>query len=148
VRLNEYYVSQYIDFTPLQHAARGSVLAVRQNLAVDGRHPWLVIGALGNGVSYATDALQLHGLAARAALPASGLSAATLPGTRLQHERARAVIQAAPARLAAGASAARGFFAWLETDHGSASPPADLVFVDRALALPEASIATDTGSIG
>src|SRR5262249_25805865 len=49
-RLNEYYVSQYIDFTPLQHAGRGHVLAVRQNLAVDGRHPWLVVGSLGNAV--------------------------------------------------------------------------------------------------
>ena len=33
VRLNEYYVSQYVDHTPLKHPSRGTVLAVRQNLA-------------------------------------------------------------------------------------------------------------------
>ena len=31
-----------------------------------GRHPWCVIGSLGQGVSFATDALQFHGLATRA----------------------------------------------------------------------------------
>src|SRR4030095_9872332 len=40
VRLNEYYVSQYVDHTPLQHPTRGAVLAVRQNLSIGGRHPW------------------------------------------------------------------------------------------------------------
>ncbi|HVQ02567.1 MAG TPA: hypothetical protein VMT14_03540, partial [Burkholderiaceae bacterium] len=34
VRLNEYYLSQYVDHTPLQHASRGVVLAVRQNLGL------------------------------------------------------------------------------------------------------------------
>ncbi len=32
VRQNEYYVSQYLDHTPLAHPERGAVLAVRQNL--------------------------------------------------------------------------------------------------------------------
>ena len=50
VRMNEYYVSQYVDHTPLAHAARGTVLAVRQNLAMGGRNPWAVIGSLGRAV--------------------------------------------------------------------------------------------------
>ena len=62
VRLNEYYVSQYVDHTPLDHAARGVVLAVRQNLSIGGRHPWLLIGSLGHGTSFATDALQVLSL--------------------------------------------------------------------------------------
>jgi hypothetical protein len=60
-------VSQYIDHTPLQHAARGWVLASRQNAAVDGRNPWCLIGSLRAGESYATDSLQFHGLASRRA---------------------------------------------------------------------------------
>ena len=66
VRLNEYYVSQYLDHTPLAHPERGWVLASRQNQSMGGRNPWCLIGSLGEGVSYATDALQVHGLATRA----------------------------------------------------------------------------------
>jgi cellobiose phosphorylase len=58
VRMNEYYVSQYVDHTPLQHGSRGTMLASRQNQEVDGRHPWSLIGALRGGTSFATDALQ------------------------------------------------------------------------------------------
>jgi cellobiose phosphorylase len=41
--------------------------------------------------------------------------------------------------LVAGARTARGFFAYLEPDHPTATSIADLAAVDRALALPEAS---------
>ena len=138
VRLNEYYVSQYVDHTPLAHPARGAVLAVRQNLSIGGRHPWVVIGSLARGTSFCTDALQLHGLATRGGAAPEGLEAERLPGVRRQHEHSMAVIQDAPVRLDAGAHAALGFFAWLEPDHAGASSADDLVFVDRALALPEA----------
>jgi cellobiose phosphorylase len=139
VRMNEYYVSQYIDYTPLTHAQRGAVLAVRQNLPMGGRHPWAVIGSLGNAGSFATDALQLHGLATRAGKGPEGLRAAALPGKRLQHEHSMAVIQDALLRLAPQATAQRGFFGWFEADHPTASSPADLAFVDQVLALPEAT---------
>src|SRR5262245_14600733 len=46
VRLNEYYISQYVDHTPLVHSAHGVMLAARQNLSVGGRHPWALIGSL------------------------------------------------------------------------------------------------------
>src|SRR5712691_7793298 len=79
VRLNEYYVSQYVDHTPLTHPERGVVLAVRQNLPMRGRHPWAIIGSVGRGVSFATDALQFYGLATRAGQVAVGLTAVQLP---------------------------------------------------------------------
>jgi 1,2-beta-oligoglucan phosphorylase len=138
VRMNEYYVSQYIDYTPLTHARCGSVLAVRQNLSMGGRNPWVVIGSLRNAVSFATDALELHGLATRAGEIAAGLRAPMLAGRRRQHEHSMAVIQDAQLRLEPRASAAYGFFGWFEEHHAPASSPADLAFVDRALALPEA----------
>jgi cellobiose phosphorylase len=139
VRLNEYYVSQYLDYTPLDHPERGAVLAVRQNLPVAGRHPWLALGSLGRAASFATDALQLHGLASRAGAGPAALSAGMLPGRRLQHEHSMAVLQEAELSLAPGAAAERGFFAWLEPDHPAASSQHDLVCVERALALPEAA---------
>jgi cellobiose phosphorylase len=138
VRLNEYYVSQYVDHTPLSHPERGLVLASRQNQSMGGRNPWCVIGALGQGVSFATDGLQVHGLATRAGGAPSGVVQG-LPGVRRQHEHSMAAIQDAPFRLGPGERACRGFFGWVEADHPTATSAADLVFVDRALSLPEAS---------
>jgi cellobiose phosphorylase len=138
VRRNEYYVSQYVDHAPLGHGQRGAVLAVRQNLPMDGRHPWAVIGSLARGVGFTTDALALHGLATRAGGAPAGLAAAALPGRR-QHEHSMAVVQDEPVRLAPGAVTARGFFGRIEAHHSDASSDADLVVVDRTLALPEAT---------
>jgi cellobiose phosphorylase len=139
VRLNEYYVSQYVDHTPLAHPSRGAVLTVRQNLPVGGRHPWALFGSLARATSFATDALSLHGLASRAGGEPVGLAAERLAGERLQHEHSLVAIQDEAFVLAPGARAARGFFAWLEPDHPGASSPGDLACVDRALALPEAA---------
>jgi cellobiose phosphorylase len=137
VRMNEYYVSQYVDYTPLVHAERGTVLAVRQNLPMDGRHPWAMVGSLGRGASVATDALDLHGLATRAGSQPAGLMTAALPGRR-QHEHSMAVVQDDPVQLSPGSSVRRGFFGAIEEHHPEPSSDADLVFVDRILALTEA----------
>jgi len=143
VRLNEYYVSQYVDHTPLTHPACGVVLAVRQNLPMRGRHPWAVLGSLGRGVSFATDALQFHGLATRAGDVAVGLTQPQLPAKRRQHEHAMAVIQDAPVRLEPNAVVHLGFFGWFEEDHPTATSTADLALVDKALGLPEAKSILD-----
>jgi cellobiose phosphorylase len=138
IRMNEYYVSQYVDHAPLSHPERGWVLAARQNLPMGGRHPWLLLGSLGRAVSWATDALQLHGLATRAGAAPAALLAPTLPGVRHQHEHAMAVLQEAPLHLGPGVRATRGFFGWFEGDHPGATSPEDMALVDRAVALPEA----------
>jgi cellobiose phosphorylase len=138
IRLNEYYVSQYIDHTPLPHAGRGYVLASRQNAAVEARNPWSLIGSLRAGVSYATDALQFHGLASRRGDAPVGLGA-ELPGRRLQHEHSMVVVRDAPLLLAAGAHADAGFFGYHVAHHPEASSALDLVRVGEALALPEAA---------
>ena len=85
IRLNEYYVSQYVDHTALEHPTRGTVVASRQNQSMGGRCPWTIIGSLRRGVSYATDARQFHGLATRAGDQPAALITG-LPGKRLQHE--------------------------------------------------------------
>jgi cellobiose phosphorylase len=147
LRINEYYVSHYVDHTPLHHPERGLVVASRQNLSMGGKYPWTVIGALGRGLGFSTDALQFHGLATRAGEAPVGLTKG-LPAARLQHEHSMVAIQEAPVRLEAGAGARRGFFGWFEEDHPSATSVKDLVFVDKATALPEAARATDLTAAG
>jgi len=144
-RLNEYYVSHYIDHEPLADDAHGWVLASRQNLAVGGRHPWVLIGSLRRGVAFATDALQLHGLAARAGAAPIGLRT-ELPSVRRQHEHSMIAIQDAPVVLAPGARANAGFFGWLEANHPAATDTRDLAIIERALALPEARPPTRPGA--
>lgn len=138
VRLNEYYVSQYVDHTPLDHPRAGAVVASRQNQPVGGRCPWTLIGSLGRGVSFATDALQFHGLASRRGDLPPALREG-LPGKRLQHEHSLVCIQDEPVTLAPGASVRRGFFGRFVPDHPDATSSADLAVVDETLALPDAA---------
>jgi cellobiose phosphorylase len=132
VRSNEYFVSQYLDHTPLCHPQLGWVLATRQNLPQDGRHPWCLIGSLRQGVSFATDALQVVGLELRAGRAPIGIVQG-LAGVRRQHEHALAAIQDAPIRLAPRAGCQLGFFGWVEADHPKPSSAADLELADRVI---------------
>ena len=147
VRINEYYTSHYVDHTPLSHQERGFVLASRQNLSMGGRNPWTVIGALGKGIAYATDALQFHGLATRAGQSPIGLIGG-LPGVRLQHEHSMVAIQESPMRLEPGAEVKTGFFGWFEENHPAGTSAADLVFIDKAMVLPEATPSTGLNTPG
>ena len=126
VRLNEYYVSQYVDHSPLQHPSRGCAVASRQNLPAEGRNPWCVIGSLRSATSFATDALQLRDLTR------------ALPGRRLQHEHSLVAIQDATLQVDAGQSISAGFFGFYLADHPGATASADLERIDAATALPEA----------
>jgi cellobiose phosphorylase len=137
VRLNEHYVSQYVDHSPLNHPAKGVAIASRQNQSMGGRHPWTVIGSLGKGVSHATDALQFYGLASRAGKTIAALDKG-LPGLRMQHEHSLVCVQDEAVDLQPGQKSTSGFFAWFEADHPAATSDADLVRIDSALALPEA----------
>ena len=137
IRMNEFYVSQYIDHTPLTEERRGVLIASRQNQAAEGRYPWSLIGALGRGSAYATDALQLHGTAARAALPSPGV-AGELPAHRLQHEHSMVIIRDAAIHLPAGATARSGFFGCFDADHAAATTSRDLERLPGIFALAAA----------
>ena len=137
VRLNEFYVSQYLDHTPLSHPERGVVLASRQNQAVDGRNPWLLIGSLRKGESFSTDALQLHSLATRAGKAPAAI-VGELPGKRLQHEHSMAIVRDTLLDLGPNGSATAGFFGAFVADHREATSPTDLDRVREVLALAEA----------
>jgi 1,2-beta-oligoglucan phosphorylase len=137
IRLNEYYVSQYLDHTPLRHPDRGYMVATRQNLAVDGRYPWCLIGSLREGTSFATDARQFHGLASRAGQAPIGITA-ELPGRRLQHEHAMVVVRDASMHLKPKGQATAGFFGSYTENHSDATTLSDVDRAQAVLALPEA----------
>jgi cellobiose phosphorylase len=138
IRINEYYVSQYIDHSPLIHPAKGVTIASRQNQPMGKRYPWTIIGSLGSAVSYATDALQFHALSSRAGTPPIAL-ATGLPGTRLQHEHSMVCIQDEAIDMPPGQKSSRGFFTWFEADHPEETSNADLERIDAVLVLPEAT---------
>ena len=138
IRLNEFYVSQYVDHTPLKHPQHGQAVASRQNQSMGGRCPWMITGSLGRGVAYTTDALQFHGFATRAGDRPPALTTG-LSGIRLQHEHSMVALQDEAIVLAAGEKARRGFFGWLEPDKPEATSASDTAKIDAALALPEAS---------
>jgi 1,2-beta-oligoglucan phosphorylase len=132
VRLNEHYVSHYVDFSPMEHAHCGWVVAARQNLEQGGRHPWAVVGSLRRATSFATDGLQLFGLGLRLGGMPAGVRDG-LPGQRLQHEHAMAAVQDEAVTLVPGAGWAGGFFVALKADHPHATSIEDLAAVDTAL---------------
>lgn len=148
LRLNEYYVSQYVDCTPLRHERHGQVLAFRQNQPMAGQHPWLLLASLGEACGYVSDALQFHGLASRAGDPPHLLSEPVFPCQRLQHEHTLAVLAETPVTLPAATAVQRGFQALYRPHHPAASSAADLVELARLNALAEACPPARPGPTG
>ncbi|MDP2006601.1 MAG: hypothetical protein Q8K45_13065 [Rubrivivax sp.] len=137
IRNNEYYVSHYLDLSPLSHPTLGTLLAARQNQPVEGRFPWLLCGALQHAERYATDALQVLGLAQRNGGAPPALQQG-LPGTRLQHEHALLALQHTAQDIAPCAQGHFGSFGLALADHPAATSAADLGEAATALRLPEA----------
>ncbi|HET7822526.1 MAG TPA: cellobiose phosphorylase [Ornithinibacter sp.] len=134
LRTNELYVSQYLDIAPLHGDGFGTALAVRQNLAQSGMTPWCVLACTTPVVAWATDAIDVHGLAARAGLPPEGLGG-DLPSRRRQHEHTLAALQTERQRLEPGQGLATSFAGLLVADHPDATSDADVRFVHQALDL-------------
>ena len=137
LRMCEYYVSQYLDLTPVETSSAGTVLAVRQNMP-GPTAPWAVIGCLSEGLGWGTDALQLVGRAHHAGAELPGLSVKDLPSTRLQHEHTLAMLQARPVQLASGETVTTGFFGAYQPDHPAATSGHDTAVVEEVLGQPEA----------
>jgi CRISPR-associated protein Csx3 len=136
VRNNEFYVSQYLDLTPVT-TPHGTAVAVRQNMP-GPKVPWMLLGSLSEGRGWATDTLQLVRGARRPGV-AAGLSCAELPSHRLQHEHALLVMQDAPVTVPARGRHHTGFFGIFSPDHPDATTDADASWAASALGQPEAS---------
>ncbi|MDF2145583.1 cellobiose phosphorylase [Knoellia sp. p5-6-4] len=140
VRTNEFYVSQYLDLTPVV-TRHGTALAVRQNMP-GPVVPWMVLCSLREGSSWATDTLQLVGDRASGG-HFRALEEALLPGMRLQHEHALVALQDAPVTLAPGARHTTGFAGSFVADHPSATGPDDAAVAEQAVS---AALASRTAS--
>ncbi len=138
LRANELYVSQYLDVTPLHGDGFGTALAVRQNLAQAGKHPWCVLAATSPVAGWATDALDVHGLSGRSGLPRGG-PLKSLPSRRRQHEHTLATLQTERTRLQPGEALRTSFVGLLVDDHPAATSQADLPQVAEALTIARAT---------
>jgi cellobiose phosphorylase len=123
---NEAYASQYIDHHIAYDARWGRVVMSRQNLAQDGRHPWIMHGCLEGATAFATDALQVFGPGYRDARGLDLAFGTPLADGRLQHEASCAAIQSLPVVLAPGQAACWCFVALYEPDHRAPSDDGDL----------------------
>jgi cellobiose phosphorylase len=138
VRNNEFYVSQYLDLTPVT-TTHGTAIAVRQNMP-GPTVPWMLLGSLTQGRGWATDTLQLVRGARRPGV-AAALSSAELPSRRLQHEHALVVVQDAPVTIPPGRRHNTGFYGVFSPDHPDATTDADAAWAASALAQPESEAA-------
>ncbi len=127
LRRNEFYVSQYLDLTPLDDGD-STILAVRQNMP-GATTPWLALSCTRPVAGWCTDARQVAG-----AMPGTGLDlTADLPSTRWQHEHTLAGLQSEEINLGPGESTTVGFRVLVLADHPAASSPADVELVRSAL---------------
>ena len=129
---NEAFASQYIDHRIGVHPRFGPVIMSRQNLAQYARHPWVAHGCLEGAKSFATDGLQLFGPAFRDAASIDLPFGVNLPGERLQHEAACAILQTGARSLAPGEEAVWTFFGLFDPDHARPSSDEDLAQVEAA----------------
>ena len=127
VRRNEYYVSQYLDLSPIQ-TRHGTALGVRQNMPGSG-NPWLGLASLTGTAGWVTDAQQVLGATGGLDLDQD------LPGRRWQHEHTLAGLQSPAVVLGPGETARGGFVGVFVAQHLDPTGPEDgrLVeeFVDR-----------------
>lgn len=145
LRANELYVSQYLDLAPLD-GPTGTALAIRQNLPQAGeRHPWVLLAADRDVVSWATDALDVHGLGWRGGRP--GEPPAELPGRRRQHEHTLAALQVAPVVLRPGDTFRTCFAGLLVPHHPAATTPDDARLVPEVLALAAETRSGETPAV-
>ena len=136
VRTNEYYVSQYLDLTPVEVPGHGVAIGVRQNMP--GPTPWLLVGCLGRADRWATDAVQLTGRGRPEGTPWPGL-ATDLPATRLQGEHTVAALQTEPTVLDPGETWTSGFYGLYLAEHLDATSADDARYAAAALADPAAA---------
>lgn len=128
VRTNEYYVSQYLDLTPIS-VADSTALAVRQNLPGTGA-PWVALGSSAPVRGWGTDARQLLDRTRGAGLDPTR----DLTGERLQHEHTLAALQTDALPLAPDAEAEGLFWGVFVEQHPEASGADDGVLVAERLA--------------
>ncbi len=145
---NIHVLSQYIDYTVLEHSDHGAIVCCRQNHHGPGCTPWLALGAVGGVDSFSTDGLQFYGSDFRSTGMAAGRVGVHLPG-QLQGELAAVVLQSRPVTLEPGASHRLGFYGVFQRDHPVPTNAGDLIAVDAAVGelTTAAAVSTPTAEV-
>lgn len=142
IRINEAYTSQYLDHRALPHSTCGSVLASRQNIAVEGRHPVLLQSCLRGCEDFATDARDVFGgpAARDHILPVSLVDEGyRLPGVR-QGEGAYVVLRSPRLELASEATDVCAFRGQLIPHLPTATDALELEACEVVAPLPTAKV--------
>ncbi|MEL4505587.1 hypothetical protein AAEX63_11125 [Luteococcus sp. H138] len=128
LRRSEYYVSQYLDLTPVT-LGESMALAVRQNMP-GKTQPWVALGSSEPVVGWATDALQLLDQDRGEGLDLTR----DLPSARLQHEHTLAALQTAPIMLEPGERREGVFWLAPVADHPAATGADDAALLRERVA--------------
>jgi len=132
VRNCESFVSQYLDHSILQ-SSLGPAIATRQNLAVDGLHPWLVTACLQGAASFGTEGSQFFGSSFRVDGVPAACKKGALPSVRWQGEFAVHALQSPAQTLGPGEEVWFVFGSLLMKDHPLATQARDAAQVDQLL---------------
>ena len=129
---NDFYISQYIDYTVLSHSEHGHILCCRQNEHGAGYFPWLALGSISEVSSFSTDGMQFFGPGYRESGLPMGLFASELGGLS-QQELAVVAMQEKPFVLKPGQRINLGFFGIFCENHIEATASDDIQIIDSRL---------------
>lgn len=132
-RLNESYASQYLDHRDLPDATLLRAVATRQNLPVDGKHPWLIQAWVEGTDGFTTDGSEFFGRPLERENGPIALLDPPFPGRVRQDECAHVALFSTPLELAPGASGNRTFVAVFRDDHPAASQASDVEILHAAI---------------
>ena len=131
VSSNILYVSQYLEYTALEHEACGTVVCCRQNQHGGKHKPMLMLGALEGVESFATDGVRFFGPEFRANGVPVALKQERLGGL-WQGELGLVALQSKVLHLAAGSEGTTTFIAVFRSDQPQPVDADDLSLFDFA----------------
>ncbi len=132
-RLNESYASQYIDHRDLPDKTLLRAVASRQNLPVDGKHPWLIQSWVEGTDGFTTDGSEFFGRPLERENGPVALLDPPYPGRVLQDESAYVALFSTPLELAPGATGSRTFIGVFRDHHAEASQAGDVEILHAAI---------------
>jgi 1,2-beta-oligoglucan phosphorylase len=134
VRNSEAYLSQYLDFLPVDDPQLGWVLLARQNQPMaEGRHPWLGLACAEGAAAFCTDGRQFFGADHRLTGEPAAVRCDALPSKRLQDEFAFAGLQSRARTVPPGGEVEINFIGRFRPDHLEASAPTDVAGLQSLL---------------
>ena len=145
VRINESYTSQYIDHRALNHADYGKVVASRQNLEVDGKHPVLLQACLNGCEEFASDGRDVFGspIERLSLLPLRMREGAQgMPGIK-QGEMSYVALLSAEINAKAGSKSTCQFAGVFVEDHQEPTSDETLHQLDQVSPVEAADLPTD-----